>query len=279
MLLFDSHVHTSCSADGKYSAFQQAEFSIEKGLDGICITDHFEPHESGTQKPFDLKHIEESIAQAKSAALQYEGRIQITSGVELGDYLWGKELSKKLINTFTFDYIITSVHAYYLGHELFEDYKDINSFAKMNSENDIIFLKEYFERTLQTVSDSELDYDCLAHLTYPIRYICSINGREYDINRNIKTIKEIFKILIEKEKSLEINTSCMNSSWENTLPDFNLIKIYYDMGGKIITLGSDAHLNDRLGVGFEFVIEKLKEIGFKQYYIFKKRKPISIPIV
>ena len=276
MLLFDSHIHTICSHDGKLTASEQAEASLKRGLDGICITDHFDAFAYNTD--YDCSHIKESIEGAKKAEKEYEGKIEVMSGVELGDFLFGKEISVKCLNNFDFDFILCSVHSKSIGKTVIEGFKGFETFAEMSNHEDHIFAKAYFNCVLETICHKEMDFDSLAHLTYPVRYISAVNKREFDISEHIPKIKEIFKILIDEGKALEINTSCMNSGWKHTLPDMDIVKIYYDMGGRLITLGSDAHLTDRLGVGFETVLENLKEIGFTKYYKYKNRNPVPISI-
>ena len=54
--------------------------------------------------------------------------------------------------------------------------------------------------------------------------------------------------------------------------------MYKELGGRIITAGSDSHRPERIGYGFDRVYQMLKEAGFDSISIYKNRKNIQQPI-
>jgi len=276
MELYDTHIHSHHSHDGKFSCKAMADEAIKRGLNGICITDHFD---SGIYHVSDdFEHIRKSVAEARFIADNYKDKIEITAGVELGDYPFGKEIAMHCLDTVNFDYVLCSMHATVIGKKIFESFSGIKSFSSLSEDENKRFLKMYFEYTLKTVRSKDFNFDSLAHLTYPLRYIVAINKNKIDIKMYYPVIKEILGTLIERDKSLEINTSCLATEWKHTLPDYEIIKMYYASGGRKVTLGSDSHFTERLGLGFTETMKMLKEIGFTDYYRYKNRKPVAISL-
>ena len=135
------------------------------------------------------------------------------------------------------------------------------------------YLRKYFEELLQ--SAKELDYDVLTHLTCPLRYIRGKYGIHIDLSDYRELIDEILKTVIERKKALEINTSCVGTPYDSTLPDFDTIKRYLDFGGTMITLASDAHVVQNVGKDFDAVCRRLKLLGVNQAYLYRHRRPFA----
>lgn len=84
-------------------------------------------------------------------------------------------------------------------------------------------------------------------------------------------IDEIFKTLIDKDKGIEVNTSGYAVNGNCGFPNYNQVKRYFDLGGRIITIGTDSHTVDRIGQHVEDVKDNLKKIGFKEISTFTNR--------
>jgi len=70
----------------------------------------------------------------------------------------------------------------------------------------------------------------------------------------------------------------MGMLMEETMPDLPILELYRELGGSIITVGSDAHTPDRVGYGFEQVRKKLLKAGFTQITVYEKRVPRQIDL-
>ena len=141
-----------------------------------------------------------------------------------------------------------------------------------------VFLREYFALVRNMIEACDIDVVC--HLTCPLRYIILKYGRTVDTALFYPQIEDILKLIIKKELALEINTSgfSRNGNAKSILmPSEDIIRMYFDLGGRKITLGSDAHSPERVANRFDDAAEILKRIGFKSYYYFKNRKAIEVP--
>ena len=86
-------------------------------------------------------------------------------------------------------------------------------------------------------------------------------------------IRGILKEIIKKDRGLEVNTSGYRIDGENPLPSFEILKLYQQLGGRILTIGSDSHNTENITNKFDYTISQLKEIGFEYLTTFKNMKP------
>ncbi len=272
-ILYDIHLHTSFSPDSDTPLSSQVNRAKELGLKGICITDHMDfgfpvdqcPGHDENPFIFDVNIYFEEIKKETEKNNSFE----IFTGVEIGlqtdpDVIYK---NKELINNNSFDEVIGSIHLV--------DKKDpyYPEFWKDNDHDAL--LKKYFELTLENL-ESFSDIDTLGHLDYATRYLpkTSVYNPE-----NYKEITDaIMKFLIDKNICLEINTSGLKKGYGLTNPHPDLIKRYYELGGRLITIGSDAHSTDAVAYGFDNLSKELLSYGFKEYVIFKSRKMILKPL-
>lgn len=272
MILCDVHTHSNNSFDAENSVEEMCNSAISKGFFAIAITDHCEAPfiRFGYNKEFGdfSKKIPLSYSQTSIAKKKFEQKLKVLCGIELGEPMHDFECTKKALSFGDFDFILASVH----------NLKDREDFyyTDFKSCNISEILKLYFNELAETASFA--DFDSLAHLTYPLRYIFEKTGEYPDLSPYQSVIDDIYKILISRNKALEINTSGLFKPIGRTLPDEIQIKRYKELGGKLITLGSDAHTADALGNGIGEGIRLAHRCGFESYVIFEKRKPISIPI-
>ena len=91
-------------------------------------------------------------------------------------------------------------------------------------------------------------------------------------------IDEILQTLIRNGKSLEINTAGLRQPIGVTSPDESIVRRYKELGGKLITIGSDAHYAEHLGAGIEQGYELALKCGFDSVAVYQRRMPTMIPI-
>lgn len=272
MKLCDLHTHSNNSFDAKSSVDSMCKAAINKGLYAIAITDHCEAPfiKCGADCEFGSfdEQIPKSISDTLKAQQKYANQLKVLCGIELGEPMHDMECTNRAISYGDFDFVLASVHNlrgmedfYYL------DFKTLDV--------DII-LKSYFDELAETAKFEH--FDSLAHLTYPLRYIKTSTGKIPDLAPYQDRIDEIYKILIKNNKALEINVSGYFKELGTALPDEPQIKRYRELGGKYITIGTDAHSDDFVGKGIEKGIELAKKCGFTQYTIYEKHQPVMIPI-
>lgn len=271
MKICDSHIHSNNSFDAHDSVEDICLAAIEKGIDTITITDHCETW--AINKPdFEFgdfnTRIPKSIKDTEKCAEKYKGKIQVLKGLELGSPCYDKNLVNKALSYGNYDFILAAIHNI-TGEEDFYYFE----FTKENVDE---MLTLYFKELLETANFPH--FDSLAHLTYPIRYIEEKSDIKYNLNSYMPIIDEIFKTLIKNNKALEINTSGLRKKMNKTMPDKKLIKRFKELGGKYITIGSDAHSKLHVGDHIKDGINLAKECGFNSYVIYKNHEPISIKI-
>lgn len=122
------------------------------------------------------------------------------------------------------------------------------------------------------------DIDVLAHLTCPVRYINGKYNMNYDVMKHRCQIKDILKSIIRKDIALELNTSGIGTPFEELIPNGEILQMYGDMGGRLVTVASDAHTPDRVGFALDKALDMIKHTGIDSYCIFEQRKPIMIKL-
>lgn len=257
--MFDYHMHSIVSFDGHNTGLQLAKAAQKAGLQEICFTDHMDYLRSSQEQPmiFDFDRYSEEYD-----GLELPG-LKIRRGMEYGLYTDNQAKMKEDIARRHFDFVLGSVH--------FVD--DIDVYFLPYWEGKTVFeaQRRFLEETLACVKVHE-DFDVLAHLTFlhksricPVKY-----PLPFDAHREV--IDEILKTLADKGKGLEMNTSGIDRCG-GFLPTPDYFRRFKELGGEIVTVGSDAHRTDRVGQYSYDACEILKEI-FGYVCTFENRRPI-----
>ena len=264
--MFDLHIHTLHSPDSKQTIEEVCESAIAKGLSGIAICDHVDMWFSeNLNTPAEISGC---LADVRRAKERYGNSLEILQGVEMAEYLFDPENANRILQLGEFDVILGSVHS--VAFEEIDDSYSRIDFSSMPEEKLVRFMKKYFFHIAEMIEKT--DFDVLSHLTCPLRYINGKYKRNLSNTHFEKEILAIFDEIIRKDIPLEINTSGMNSFYNRYMPDTDLIRVYKKMGGKLITLASDAHVPENVGNAFCETADILQDIGFDSYCIFRKRK-------
>ena len=264
---YDSHVHTCHSPDSQQPFWEICETALAKGLRGIAITDHAEMWLLGDYNVYES--IGASIADAKAADARYGDKLRVFCGVELAEMQDDPETANRVLSMTNYDVVIGSVHSVF--YEEWQTFYSAIDFGKTSEEKLKGFMEAYFKKLLHLAQTA--DFDVLAHLTCPLRYINGKYHRNLSIQPHQELIQETLRTILRREKALEVNTSGLQSFYGDLLPGREILAQYYAMGGRLITLGGDAHTADRLANGFEETASVLKEIGFQGYFYYDQRKP------
>lgn len=265
--LLDAHIHTANSYDGHHSAMRMCEAAVKKGIRSLTFTDHCEVDifKEGNFETA-MKHSAVEAAKSKSA---FTGVLLVNIGIELGQPCYDVETAERIISDFGYDQVIGSIHNLRGEKDFYfiEDYKKIDVYSTLN---------EYFDEILTMIEWGK--FDVLAHLDYPLRYAVGEQKIDVDMSRFSKKTDEVLKLLAEKEIALEINTSGLRQAIGRTLPGVEMLRRYKQLGGKMISIGSDAHMEEHVGAGVEETMTIAKDCGFDCVTLFQKRLPVQIPI-
>ncbi len=270
---YDTHLHSDFSMDSKASVTSQINRAVELGLSGICFTDHMDYGFPADQCPgceenpfqFDVDNYIRTLTDAKKQYPDFEINIGVECGLQADPDIL--EANNKLCENPAFDQVIGSIHLI--------DKKDpyYPEFWSKNDPDSII--KKYFITTLDNLTVFS-NFNILGHLDYAVRY--SPSDYMYHPESFLEITDEIMNIIIKKGIALEVNTSGIyktkRTGDRNPNPHPVLIRRYYELGGRLISIGSDAHDPSVLACEFDYAAELLTDIGFTEYVTFKNRKPI-----
>lgn len=262
MCIYDMHTHSEHSHDSVCKLSDMAHSAKNHGLCGFAVTDHCDIEYCDTVDVFEIAKNSATGARALGAIC----------GIEIGEGFWHGDITEKIIKQNNFDVIIGSVHAVrYKNYTM--PYSQID-FSKMPREEIGIYVSQYFHDMKKMIT--KCDFDILAHLTCPLRYISGKYKILVPLDAYSKQIDEILKLIIEKNIALEVNTSNVfpNSAYCEFMPCESIVRRYKELGGYLITLGSDAHIAENCANSFESAYKMLCEVGFENVYYYKNRTAV-----
>ncbi len=266
-ILHDYHMHSSFSTDSTASMESMIQSAIDKNLKGICITEHYDidyPNYNGESSPMFLVDFEAYLSKYQELAAKYQGKLDFAFGLELG-------LQPHLANTYydclrkyPFDFIIGSIHTCN-GHDPYYPefyFKDIEEEEAY---------RNYFKFILDNLSVYD-GFDSLGHLDYVVRYGPN-KDKFYTYEKYKDLLDPILMKLVSMGKAIECNAGALSRGLKTTNPNSTILRRYRELGGELVTIGSDAHKPEAIGADFDFARAILLESGFKHYATFRERKP------
>ena len=257
--MFDYHMHSLVSFDGQDTPEIMAQMALKAGLKEICFTDHVDDGPPCTER-FNRFTTEEYGAAYDS--LEISG-LKIRKGLEFGMLPDNQALLKQYLQERPFDFVIGSVH--YIGDQdiYFPEYW----VGKTQQQAELV----YMETTLRCVKAHD-DFDVLGHLTYISKARANPAKRLIPYEWYRELFDEILKTLVSKGKGMEINSSGVDRCGD-FLPSAEYLRRFKELGGEIVTVGSDAHTANRVGQHMHRACEIVQDI-FGYVCTFEDRKPI-----
>ncbi|MCI8609891.1 MAG: histidinol-phosphatase HisJ family protein [Firmicutes bacterium] len=271
-MISDMHVHTRWSSDSIVPVEEQIERAIGLGMKQICITDHQDFDAPAFPPDYftfliddrgDDKAIQAYMDKLISVREKYRDKIEALLGIELG---MQNHLVEKLTDfaaRFPLDFIIGSTHTFQ-GM----DAEDKRHYDGVDVEEAV---RLYFQEELENIKGFR-GFDVAGHMDFILRYAPGANEK-FTYTKYADILDEILKELINSGRGIECNTSKFKAK-NMTNPNMDIIRRYVQLGGEIITFGSDAHVSSRIGEGFREVGEMVKDCGLKYYTVFRQHKPI-----
>ncbi len=281
-MLADYHIHCKYSDDSEEDLEKIIETAINKEISEICFTDHvdygikldkdvFEKIDENAKKDWIKKigRIDLNVdypnyfKEIEELREKYKDKITIRQGLEFGMQVHTIKDFQKLFDKYKekFDFVILSCH------QVNDKEFWTNEFQKGKSIDE--YNAEYYEEIYRVMSRYS-DYSILGHLDHIQRY----NETIYPFEKSREIIAKILKKVIEDNKGIEVNTSSFRYGLKELTPERDILKLYHELGGKIITIGSDAHKAENVGEHIPYIQEELRKIGFIDICTFDKMKPI-----
>jgi len=256
-MLADYHMHTSFSDDSNYPMKDCIEKAISLGFDEICFTEHID-YGCSTAFCCDCKEYLNTVRKYQK---EYAGKITLKYGIEFGAQAHHKDYFKKIFDSYPFDFVLLSFHQVQ-DKELWNgDFQSGKTQAEYN--------RIYFEEMLNTAKALNC-FSVLAHMDLMRRYD---SYGEYPFEKSKEQIEEILKYIIAHGKGIEVNTSSFRYKLNDLTPATPIIKLYRELGGEIITIGSDSHREIQVGDHVRYVRDILKTMGYKYFTTFDQMQP------
>ena len=275
IMLADYHIHSEYSDDSVEPMETIIKSAIEKNISEICFTDHVDYEIKADHDVFMQMNNEEKAKYEKLLNVdypsyfkeievlknKYKDRIIIKKGLEFGVQTHTIDKFQKLFNSCDLDFIILSCHQ--------SDNEEFWNYAYQEGKTEDEYNLGYYQEIYNCIKQYN-DYSVLGHLDLIQRY----NKKRYPFEKSKDIITKILKKVISENKGIEINTSSFAYKLEDLTPSRDILSLYYKLGGKIITIGSDAHKAVNVGSHIDFIQQELKNIGFRYFCTFDKMKPV-----
>lgn len=283
----DYHIHTYYSDDSTYPMEQVVKDAISKGITDLCFTDHVDygiKEDTDKLSPEQRQELKVKIqnhnvpqynvdypayvAEYQDLKEKYADKINLKLGMEFGLQIHTIPQYQKLFNSYSFDFIIMSCHQVENKEFWTQEFQQGRSQDEYN--------QRYYDEILEQVKNYH-DYSVLGHLDLIARYD---KAGIYPFAKIQDKIAEILKIVIADGKGIELNTSSVrykihNAQGEQELtPSREILALYKELGGRIITVGSDSHKPEHLGAYIAEQSQELLKLGFKEICTFEKMQPI-----
>lgn len=273
-MLADYHIHTVFSDDSEEPMENVVKEAIALKLDEICFTDHVDygikldwdessaaviKKQTAARRVFNVDYPK-YFREIKRLQEEYKEKIVIKCGLEFGVQFHTIPEFQKLFDKSPLDFVILSCHQ--VENKEFWTY-DFQAGKTQDEYNE-----RYYQEILQCIKNYK-DYSILGHLDMIQRY----NETRHPFEKSRNIIELILEQIIRDGKGIEVNTSSFRYGLPDLMPSKEILKLYHDMGGEIITIGSDCHKTKELADKIPYVKEELKKIGYQYHYTFEKMTP------
>lgn len=267
-MLADYHNHCKpWSPDAEDTMLAMARAAYKKGITHLCITNHIEncaqtPMFSDQFPPFhDYEGLKREFDRVRA---KMPPELDMRLGCEIGSPHYVPEEGRKIYSSPIFDFAIGSVHNlrgkrdfYYLVYP--------DDFEKFRPE-----VEEYLDENIALAASGLCDV--IGHLGYMRRYMARQN-KGFDMMTFEDRLRELFKVCVDRGVGIELNASGLTDALHGFIPEPEVLKLYRELGGEIITCGTDAHETGKIGVGIREAYELLRSLGYKYVCLYKNHKP------
>lgn len=257
-MLADYHLHTHNSDDSNATMIEYAKCALELGFKDICFTDHVEYAMMSSI----VRGEKDYYGEYKQVLAEYGDKLNLKFGAEFGVQTDNFDFFNGFFAKYSFDFVLLSCHTID-GLGLFD-----GGYLEGKSQKE--YNEGYYNEILNVIKNFK-NYSVLAHLDLIRRY----DKTYYGFEKTKDVVAEILTQAIKDGKGIEVNTSSFRYHIPDLTPSVDILKLYKDLGGEIITIGSDSHSVSQFGFEVADVREQLAELGFEHFYTFEKMQPIK----
>lgn len=268
-ILWDCHMHSCFSGDCETEMEKMADRALSLGLTGITFTEHLDPDYPPIPEDVDFSlDLDAYFDKFSEIKARYRGRLALRFGIELGLQPHLAKNFTALLGQYPFDFCIGSSHVVHGKDPYYPDF--------FEGKSEEACYREYFA----SIQENLLAFsgmDVYGHLDYIVRYGPAKN-RFFSYPDYSDILDPILTQLIGKGIGLELNTGGFSYGLGEPNPCRDILKRYRELGGEILTIGSDAHKPERIAEGFDRAKGILTSCGFSHYTVFRGRKPEFLPL-
>lgn len=269
-MVADYHIHTSFSGDCDTDPRALVEKALQLGMNELCFTDHIDYDYPVDENGVNIFTFDPDAYFTTLTALkqEYAGRIKLKIGVELGLNEETDAANRALLASHPFDFVIGSSHIVDGMDPYYSSYWATGSVEEC--------IMKYYEAVLKNVTYFE-DYNVYGHMDYIRRYIPDRNYVYKDTDFSDIT-DMILKNIVAKGRGIELNTRGLSKGLTTFVPTISLLNRYRELGGEIVTIGSDSHDLKKLGFAFKTARDILLNTGFRYVASFENKIPTFMPL-
>lgn len=265
-ILADCHMHSFFSGDSETPMEDMIRQGLRLGLTRMCFTEHLDlDFPVSPRHPKDTFTIDMAAYRAEFLRCKekYRGQLELLMGVELGLQPHVAGENQAFLDNNSFDFVIGSSHAYD-GTDPCQPEHHVG-----RTEREVC--EEYFRSVIRNIRTFG-DYDVFGHLDYIFRYTPN-RDRNYTFGDYRDYFETIFRLLLDRGKGIEVNTGGLIKGLREPHPCIEALRRYRELGGELLTIGSDAHRAENVGGRFSQVRDILVACSFRRYTVFRERKP------
>lgn len=270
MYLIDYHTHSELSPDSTALLLENAKAAVAAGLSELCVTDHFDLLGSRGNRHHPRSHLDwaSRLAQFRVVRDAMGDKLKLRLGIEFGSGHVDAADAAVTLGQEELDFVIGSLHNTSPKHTGVDFYYIDYTSPEICYE----MLGDYFS-SMETLVQADC-YDVLGHIVYPIRYMRERDGQQVSIDRYMEQIRGILTGVAAHGRGIEINT------WRGqTIEEWRpILELFRDCGGEYLTVGSDAHESESIGLGIRESYALLRELDFRYVTTYERRKPIQMKL-
>lgn len=263
MIKIDLHTHTNFSSDSKTDMEDHVRAAIERNVTHLAITDHVEFSLKDPSKD-QIPDTNTYFASIEKMQQRYGDQIQVLKGAEIGMQTMALDRFRNHVKSASFDFIIGSIHVV--------DGRNMYTRADGTEKDPLEVVKDYFFNYCQCAHALD-EYCVLGHLDLFFRYRPYVRDLQY--SSYSKYVDELLRIVIAKDRGIELNLAGRYSyGMHGFNPSTAVLARYKELGGRILTIGSDAHRVANIALMYDDAIYELRKLGYNEICTFQRMSPV-----
>jgi histidinol-phosphatase (PHP family) len=269
MIPHDYHMHSNFSCDCHARMADMCAAAVARGVAEIGFSEHYDLFDGETANCRDYFRLEPWAAELARQQTAFAGRLTIRAGIEIGEPHLFRAEAQALLARYPFDYVLGSLH--WVGaHSIF----DSRYFEARAAKDAFRLFYEELERMTAVGG-----FDILSHFDVPVRTAFAVYGR-YAAAEHEQYLRPVLRNCIERGIALDLNTAALRRRAQVLTPGLEILRIYVEMGGERVTLGSDAHRPDQVGSHLDTAMQIAHQAGLKYLTHFEKREArlVEMPV-